>query len=103
MKENTRLLSRVNRVVYVRNLPFNIIPEEVPNIFKKYGAIRKSELALVKTHAGLNLFYMQTYSKPRMSSRYFDACIEHNIDDQGSYSKVYGTMPSSLVTILLME
>ena len=31
----------MNRVLYVRNLPFNITGEELYNIFGKYGAIRQ--------------------------------------------------------------
>ncbi|EFJ08156.1 hypothetical protein SELMODRAFT_442455 [Selaginella moellendorffii] len=38
---NTRLPPEVNRVLYVRNLPFNISSEEMYDIFGKYGAIRQ--------------------------------------------------------------
>jgi len=36
-----RLPPEVNRVVYVRNLPFNISSEEMYDIFGKYGALRQ--------------------------------------------------------------
>ena len=40
-RRNARLPPEVNRVLYVRNLPFNITGEELYNIFGKYGAIRQ--------------------------------------------------------------
>eukprot|EP01018_Ginkgo_biloba_P033331 Gb_34951 [translate_table: standard] len=40
-KANTRLPPEVNRVPYVRNLPFNISFEEMYDIFSKYGAIHQ--------------------------------------------------------------
>jgi pre-mRNA branch site protein p14 len=33
--------SEVNRVIYVRNLPFNISSEEMYDIFGKYDGIRQ--------------------------------------------------------------
>ncbi|KAL2608773.1 hypothetical protein R1flu_027346 [Riccia fluitans] len=38
---NARLPPELNRVLYVRNLPFNISSEEMYDIFGKYGAIRQ--------------------------------------------------------------
>ena len=40
-RRNSRLPPEVNRVLYVRNLPFNITNEEMYDIFGKYGAIRQ--------------------------------------------------------------
>jgi len=37
--KNTRLPSEVNRILFVRNLPFNITGEQLYGIFGKYGAI----------------------------------------------------------------
>ena len=36
-----RLPKEVNRVLYVRNLPYKITAEEMYDIFGKYGAIRQ--------------------------------------------------------------
>uniref|UniRef100_A0A7S2S8J7 RRM domain-containing protein n=1 Tax=Rhizochromulina marina TaxID=1034831 RepID=A0A7S2S8J7_9STRA len=41
---NARLPPEVNRVVYVRNLPFKISAEEIYDIFGKYGALRQVRL-----------------------------------------------------------
>merc|ERR1712071_220901 len=40
-KLNVRLPPEVNRILYVRNLPYKITPEEMYDIFGKYGAIRQ--------------------------------------------------------------
>jgi len=39
-----RLAPEVNRVLYVRNLPFKITADEMYDIFGKYGAIRQIRL-----------------------------------------------------------
>ena len=41
---NERLPPEVNRVLYVRNLPFKITSEEMFDIFGKYGAVRQIRL-----------------------------------------------------------
>jgi pre-mRNA branch site protein p14 len=43
-RANVRLPPEVNRVVYVRNLPFKITADEMYDIFGKYGAIRQIRL-----------------------------------------------------------
>lgn len=40
-RNNVRLPPEVNRVLYVRNLPYKITAEEMYDIFGKYGAIRQ--------------------------------------------------------------
>ncbi|KAF9164399.1 Splicing factor 3B subunit 6 [Actinomortierella ambigua] len=40
-RTNIRLPPEVNRVLFVRNLPFKITAEEMYDIFGKYGAIRQ--------------------------------------------------------------
>ncbi|KAJ1637109.1 hypothetical protein T492DRAFT_955110 [Pavlovales sp. CCMP2436] len=43
-RQQQRLPPEVNRVLYVRNLPFKITAEEMYDIFGKYGAIRQIRL-----------------------------------------------------------
>jgi len=43
-KANVRLPPEVNRILYVRNLPYKITAEEMYDIFGKYGAIRQIRL-----------------------------------------------------------
>mmetsp|Transcript_37836 Transcript_37836/g.44125 ORF Transcript_37836/g.44125 Transcript_37836/m.44125 type:complete len:120 (-) Transcript_37836:102-461(-) len=40
-KANARLPPEVNRIIYVRNLPYKITAEELYDIFGRYGAIRQ--------------------------------------------------------------
>jgi pre-mRNA branch site protein p14 len=49
---NARLPPEVNRVLYVRNLPFNISSEEMYDIFGKYGAIRQIRIGTNKDTRG---------------------------------------------------
>merc|ERR1712176_1178112 len=51
-RRNTRLPPEVNRVLYVRNLPFNISSEEMYKIFGKYGAIRQIRLGNARDTKG---------------------------------------------------
>jgi len=41
-----RLPPEVNRVLFIRNLPFNITSEEMYDIFGKYGAIRQIRMCV---------------------------------------------------------
>ncbi|BDA42273.1 Splicing factor 3B subunit 6-like protein [Coccomyxa sp. Obi] len=49
---NARLPPEVNRVLYVRNLPFNISSEEMYEIFGRYGAVRQIRLGTSKDTRG---------------------------------------------------
>ncbi|GAB0098247.1 Splicing factor 3B subunit 6 [Sergentomyia squamirostris] len=40
-RNNVRLPPEVNRVLYIRNLPYKITSDEMYDIFGKYGAIRQ--------------------------------------------------------------
>jgi RNA recognition motif-containing protein len=42
--KNIRLAPEVNRVLFVRNLPFKILSEEIFGLFGKYGPIRQIRL-----------------------------------------------------------
>lgn len=50
--KNARLPPEVHRVLYVRNLPFNITSEEMYDIFGKYGGIRQIRLGCNKDTKG---------------------------------------------------
>lgn len=51
-----RLPPEVNRILYIRNLPFNITPEEMYKIFGDYGAVRQIRMcALLGTVANSGL------------------------------------------------
>ena len=43
-RSNIRLPPEVNRILYVRNLPFKITAEEMYDISGKYGATRQIRL-----------------------------------------------------------
>ena len=47
-----RLAPEVNRILYVRNLPFSISPEDLYEVFGKYGAIRQIRLGSTKDTRG---------------------------------------------------
>jgi pre-mRNA branch site protein p14 len=49
---NARLPPEVNRVLDIRNLPFNISSEEMYDIFGKYGAIRQIRIGTNKDTRG---------------------------------------------------
>lgn len=49
---NQRLPPEVNRVLFVRNLPFNISSEEMYDIFGKYGPIRQVRVGTSKETRG---------------------------------------------------
>lgn len=46
-----RLPPEVNRILYVRNLPFNMSPEDLYKIFGDYGAIRQIRMYALVEHA----------------------------------------------------
>lgn len=50
--KNQRLPPEVNRVLYVRNLPFNISTEELYDIFSKYGDLRQIRIGASKETRG---------------------------------------------------
>ncbi|CAL0307471.1 unnamed protein product [Lupinus luteus] len=60
-KGNTRLPAEVNRVLYVRNLPFNITSEEMYDIFGKYGAIRQIRIGTNNTRGTAFVVYEDIY------------------------------------------
>mmetsp|Transcript_15145 Transcript_15145/g.32859 ORF Transcript_15145/g.32859 Transcript_15145/m.32859 type:complete len:132 (-) Transcript_15145:776-1171(-) len=49
---NQRLPPEVNRILFVRNLPFNISSEEMYDIFGKYGPIRQIRIGTNKDTRG---------------------------------------------------
>merc|ERR1712122_141389 len=51
-RRNVRLPPEVNRILYVRNLPYKISAEELYDIFGKYGAIRQVRLGFTQETRG---------------------------------------------------
>lgn len=47
-----RLAPEVNRILYVRNLPFNMSEEDLYGLFGKYGALRQVRLGCTKETRG---------------------------------------------------
>lgn len=47
-----RLPPDVNRILYVRNLPYNIVSDQLYDLFGKYGAIRQVRLGDAKDTKG---------------------------------------------------
>ena len=51
-RANVRLPPEVNRILYVRNLPYKITAEEMYDIFGKYGAIRQIRIGTTSDTKG---------------------------------------------------
>jgi pre-mRNA branch site protein p14 len=56
-RQNARLPPEVNRVLYVRNLPFKITAEEMYDIFGKYGAIRQIRIGNTAETKGVFIYF----------------------------------------------
>lgn len=54
-KNNVRLPQEVNRILYVKNLPYKITSEEMYDIFGKYGAIRQIRVGITPETKGTAL------------------------------------------------
>jgi pre-mRNA branch site protein p14 len=51
-KQNVRLPPEVNRILYIKNLPYKITAEEMYDIFGKYGAIRQIRVGTTQDTRG---------------------------------------------------
>ncbi|XP_046573196.1 splicing factor 3B subunit 6-like [Haliotis rubra] len=49
---NVRLPPEVNRILYIKNLPYKITAEEMYDIFGKYGAIRQIRVGVMPETKG---------------------------------------------------
>eukprot|EP01035_Chromulina_nebulosa_P019656 gene19656-25571_t len=71
-KQNSRLPPEVNRILYIRNLPYKITVEEMYDIFGKYGPIRQIRLGDKQEtrgdHSAFDFFRQET-SHPDVSIR----------------------------------
>uniref|UniRef100_A0A6G5AF68 Putative 14 kDa subunit splicing factor 3b n=1 Tax=Rhipicephalus microplus TaxID=6941 RepID=A0A6G5AF68_RHIMP len=63
---SVRLPPEVNRILYVRNLPYKISGEEMYDIFGKYGAIRQIRVGNTPETRGTAFAFMKTYLMPKM-------------------------------------
>ena len=61
-RSQVRLPPEVNRVLYVRNLPYKITAEEMYDIFGKYGAIRQIRVGTTPETKGKG-WYLSVYVK----------------------------------------
>src|ERR1700733_13120262 len=52
-RANLRLPPEINRILYVKNLPYKITADEMYDIFGKYGAIRQ-----IRVYVDMNLFIL---------------------------------------------
>lgn len=52
MSQQARLPPEVNRILFVRNLPYKISSEELYDVFGKYGAIRQIRVGTSKETRG---------------------------------------------------
>eukprot|EP01102_Stenamoeba_stenopodia_P000492 TRINITY_DN10470_c0_g1_i1.p1 TRINITY_DN10470_c0_g1~~TRINITY_DN10470_c0_g1_i1.p1 ORF type:complete len:121 (-),score=37.91 TRINITY_DN10470_c0_g1_i1:49-411(-) len=51
-RKQAKLPPEVNRILYVKNLPFKITTEEIYDIFGKYGAIRQIRIGTASNTRG---------------------------------------------------
>lgn len=59
---NTKLSSKVNRILYIKNLPFKITADEMYDLFGKYGALRQIRLGNTqKTRGTAYVVYEDIY------------------------------------------
>uniref|UniRef100_T1GGL9 RRM domain-containing protein n=1 Tax=Megaselia scalaris TaxID=36166 RepID=T1GGL9_MEGSC len=65
-RNNIRLPPEVNRVLYVRNLPYKITSDEMYDIFGKFGAIRQIRTGNTPETRELPLLSTRIFSMPRM-------------------------------------
>jgi pre-mRNA branch site protein p14 len=62
-RANLRLPPEINRVLYVRNLPYKITAEEMYDIFGKYGAIRQIRVGNTPdTRGKVKIMIINSYS-----------------------------------------
>jgi pre-mRNA branch site protein p14 len=60
-RANLRLPPEINRVLYVRNLPYKVTGEEMYDIFGKYGAIRQIRVGNTPDTRGKAIFFFRNF------------------------------------------
>ena len=71
---NSRLPPEVNRILYVRNLPFKVTPEELYEIFGKYGAVFQIRRGTARDTRGTAfVVYEDIYDAKRAVTTYRDS------------------------------
>jgi pre-mRNA branch site protein p14 len=92
-RANTRLPPEVNRILFVKNLPFKITSEELYDIFGKYGAIRQIRLGVApdtKVSSDIYLKLINLFSKGTAFVIYEDIYDAKNAVDHLSGFNVCG-------------
>jgi pre-mRNA branch site protein p14 len=74
-RANLRLPPEINRVLYVRNLPYKISGEEMYDIFGKYGAIRQIRVGNTPDTRGKNISLKNFNFKFLLLSRHSFCCL----------------------------
>uniref|UniRef100_A0A7N1A831 Uncharacterized protein n=1 Tax=Kalanchoe fedtschenkoi TaxID=63787 RepID=A0A7N1A831_KALFE len=90
---NMQLPSELNKVMHMRNLLFNILSEEMYNIFDKYKAIRRIQIGMNKDMRGISfMVYVDMYeakkttiSPAQMSKKFNQEKKEEHTNMQEKY------------------
>jgi len=67
MSKPQRLPSEVNRILFVRNLPYKITSEEIYDIFGKFGAIRQVRIGTASNTKGTAFVVMEDIYDAKMA------------------------------------
>ena len=70
-RANVRLPPDVNRILFVRNLPFKITSEEMYDLFGKYGPIRQIRIGSANDTKGTAFVVFEDIFDAKVRSQFF--------------------------------